>query len=72
MKKSKKTNANGKERRIIHVIILFTLVLLTFFIYSILIPITFIVGVPLCYMMEQIEGCCGHRIKSPVFSIGLH
>jgi len=32
-KKSKKTNANGKERRIIHVIILFTLELLTFFIY---------------------------------------
>lgn len=32
-KKSKKTNANRNERRIVHVIILFTLVLLTFFIY---------------------------------------
>jgi hypothetical protein len=32
-KKSKETNGNRRERRIIHVIILFTLVLLTFFIY---------------------------------------
>jgi hypothetical protein len=38
-------------------------------IYSILISISFIVGFLLCYIMEQIEVCCGHRIESPVFSI---